>query len=74
MDNFLAHQRKTNMKPEIAFFNNFPVNAMRHILKFSIAPIQIVFKLSNGHFVAFLRHNHITEILLKVEFTENANF
>ena len=22
----------------------------------------------------FLRHNHITEILLKVEFTENANF
>ena len=78
MDNFIAHQRKTNTKPEIAFLNRFPLNAMVHILilmKLSIAPIQIIFKRNNGHFVAFLCHNHITQILLKVEFlTENANF
>ena len=43
-------------------------------MKFSIAPIQIVFKRNNGHFVAFFgRHNHITEIALTVEFTENVN-
>ena len=57
MDNFLTYQRKTNTKPEIAFFNLFLLNAMIHILtfmKFSIAPIQILFKLSNRHFVAFL--------------------
>ena len=43
-------------------------------MKLSIALIKIVFKRNNRHFVAFLRHNHITDILLRVEFTENANF
>ena len=78
MDNFVTHQRKTNAKPEIAFFNKFPLSGMINMLtfiKFSIAPIQIVFKRNSGHFVVFfLLHNHITEIPLKVEFTENAIF
>ena len=56
VDNFLTHQRKTNAKPEIALFNQFPLSAIINILtfmKFSIAPIQIVFKRNSGHFVEF---------------------
>ena len=78
VDNFLTQQRKTNTKPEIAFFNQFPLNAMIHILtvmKFYIAPIQLVFKWDNGHFVSFFDAIIIiiTEIPRIVEVTENAN-
>ena len=51
---------------------------MIHILtlmKLSIAPVQIVLKRNNRHFVTlFDVIIVITEILLKVEFKENANF
>ena len=44
-------------------------------MKLPIAPIQIVSKPNKGHVVIFFRrHNHITEIPLKVEFAENENF